>query len=472
LSRCLASLATLLTAGLLAVGVCSAEASRGLRLGLTDSVFASEDAGARSFWLDRAAGAHADLILIAATWSSIAPSSRPLGFEARNPADPAYSWGALDAAVKSASARGLRVVILVNSAPRWAEGAHRRRRAPAGTWRPRPAALADFTHAIARRYSGDFPDPQALLERLPRIRHWQLWAEPNLDVYLNPQFKRRHPVGAVHYRRMLNAFYRELHAVRRSNVAITGGTAPYGDAPGRGRTRPLVFWRKVLCLKRSLRPAKCRRKPKLDVLAHNPINTSGGPRRSAINPDDVSTPDLGNLRRVLRAAERHHRVRPTGRHPIWATEIWWETNPPDRDLGVRPKRQARWLEQAFYVLWKAGAKAVVNFLIVDQAYDRSNPLGSFQSGLYFHDGSPKPALRAFSFPFVAERVSRRLVRVWGRSPRSGRLAIQARRRGRWRTLKSVKARRGSVFVTRLTSRKSLRLRGRVAGEQSLAWRAE
>ncbi len=52
-----------------------------------------------------------------------------------------------------------------------------------------------------------------------------------------------------------------------------------------------------------VRTQNCPAPVRFDVLAHHPINTSGGPRRSAINPDDASSPDLDRIVRVLRGAE-------------------------------------------------------------------------------------------------------------------------------------------------------------------------
>ena len=134
------------------------------------------------------------------------------------------------------------------------------------------------------------------------------------------------------YKNMLNAFYEAVHGVSGKNRVITGGTAPYGFPDGEYSMRPLIFWREALCVKDGKKPKgnKCQTKPKFDVLAHHPINTSGGPRTSAIDPDDVSTPDLHNLVDVLRAPRRGHNIGTRGKHPVWATELWWESNPPDK----------------------------------------------------------------------------------------------------------------------------------------------
>jgi hypothetical protein len=470
-------LATLVIAGVGMSAARQAEAAPGLQLGLTDSHFQSPDAGLRSLWLNRTVDASADFVLLGASWDAIAPPSRPPGFNPRNPGDPAYDWSRLDDAVREASARGLQIGILVNTAPAWAEGPGRPSAAVAagGTWSPDPAAVADFGRAIASRYSGRFADPAHPGPALPRVRYWQLWAEPNISAYLNPLWSGKKPLSPAHYRSMLNAFYDAVHAVDNGDVVVTGGTAPYGDPPGGQRIRPLVFWRNVLCLRkgRKLRSTRCPDKAKFDVLATNPINTTGGPLRSAINPDDLTTPDLGNLRRLLRAAERRRLVGTRGHHPLWATEIWWESNPPDVVSGVPLGRQARWLEQAFYVLWKQGARLIVNFQIADAPYLPSDPASTYQTGIFFSDGTPKPSFTAFRFPFVAQRATkthRRRVRVWGKAPVSGSVLVQRGGRRGWRTIRRLRQGADGIFTANLHLGGAALLRAVTAGEQSLAWR--
>ncbi|HST90825.1 MAG TPA: hypothetical protein VLJ13_01350, partial [Brevundimonas sp.] len=339
-----------------------------------------------------------------APWSTIA-ASRPA--QGNNPADPAYKFGALDAAVRSAAQHGLAVLLTSSGAPAWAEGAGRPGNAPAGTWRPSAADYGAYGQALARRYSGSFPGPDGL-GPLPAVHYFQAWNEPNLSIYLTPQWEGRSQASGGIYRGLLNAFYDGVKAVQPGATVVSGGTAPYGDAPGGVRTRPLAFLRSLLCLKgkgRKLRPRRCPDPAKLNALAHHPINTSGGPLRSAINRDDVSTPDLGNVTRLLRVAERRRTIRPGGRRPVWVTEFWWNTNPPNTARGFSPARQARAIEQSLYLFWKAGADTAFNFVIGDTA-TRPNVHAGFQGGAFFQDGRPKPALTAFQFPFVTAALNR------------------------------------------------------------------
>ena len=411
----------------------------------------------RNSQLDRARAAGARLVRIGVPWHLIAPS-RPAN--PADPADPGYNFAFLDTQINETVAHGLRPMLTVGTAPPWAEGGGRPAAATKGSWKPDPEAFRDFATALARRYSG-------------RVRYYQAWNEPNLSQYLSPQYAgKRKPVGALHYRRLLNAFYDGVKGVSRGNLVVTGGTAPYGDRPGGQRTRPLAFWRDVLCLRKKknrLLGAKCNPKPKFDVLAHHLINTSGAPRRSALHPDDASTADLGSVRKTLRAAEKRHRIAGSRRrHQIWVTEIWWESNPPDRVRGLPLAKQARYLEETMFLAWKGGAKAVINLLLEDPP-STGDPLASNDSGLYFSNGQPKPALTAFRFPFVAERISRQTVRAWGRAPAGGQLTIEVSRKGGWKKLGGRRVGANRVFTDRLRLRGKAKLRARVGGETSLVW---
>jgi hypothetical protein len=206
-----------------------------------------------------------------------------------------------------------------------------------------------------------------------------------------------------------------------------------------------------------------------DVLAHQAIdNTGGGPLKSGPDPDDASTPDLGRVVGVLRAAESLGTL--PGSHPAWVTEFWWDSNPPN-PVGAPPDVQAAWIEHSLYLFWKAGASAAINFAIRDSTLYPVTRNG-YQSGLYFLDGSPKPALTAFRFPFVTERINREALRAWGKAPAGGTLSIQRQQGADWVTIKQLQVSKGAVFDTELRSSgpfPASALRATVGASQSLVW---
>jgi hypothetical protein len=320
--------------------------------------------------------------------------------------------------------------------------------------------------ALATRYSGEF-DPGT--GALPQVRYFQAWNEPTLSNYLSPQYSGGKPRSPAIYRGLLNEFFLGVHAAQPGAQVLTAGAGPYGgiDAAGNRRLRPLEFWRAVFCLKPNLKRGRCPERARFDILDHHPINTSGGPRRSALDPDDVSTPDMGSLRRVLRAAERQRTVLPARRHrPLWASEIWWASNPPEKAVGVAPAKHARWLEEALYVLWREGVRVVINLQIVDSEPQPGSRF--YATGVYYRSGKAKPAARAWRFPFVSERRGSGIV-AWGRAPEDGKLRIEVRRGDRWRTLRRLRVDAGEVFLERLGNDAAGRLRARVGSSTSLIW---
>ena len=435
-------------------------------VGFGDGLLSTPNAETRALWQDRAVDAGGSLVRVNVEWSRIAtaPPADP-----SNPADPAYDFATLDAAVVDARARGLEVMLTVFSAPAFAEADRPAGVSAApGTYKPDPAALGDFATALAARYSGFHVVAGA---RLPRVASLQAWLEPNLPNYLTPQWKQREPVSPDHYRKMLAAFYVGAKRGSKAVNVVGAGTAPYGDDPGGLRMRPLRFWRLTLCLTDDLRPDRgCRRKngpARFDVFAHHPINTSGGPDVSALHPDDATGADLREVIRVLRAGERAGSVSPGGRHEFWATEFWWESDPPDQFDGYAPERQARYIAETLFQVWEAGGSAAFLLQIRDDAYDPARPSDSLQSGVYGLDGTAKPALQAVRFPFVVES-RRRGALAWGIAPRSGRIEILTGRGEPSERVATVSGKAGSVFTVPIDSSRGS-FQARLGNAQSLAY---
>jgi hypothetical protein len=435
--------------------------------GYADPSFTTDDASLRSYLFDQAALAEVNIVRINISWSTVAPTPPA---NPTQPADPAYRWANVDAAVRAAADRGQRILLSIFEAPAWAEGPNRPQpsdESPSGSWKPNPAAFGDFAQAVATRYSGQFPAAGAAA--LPRAGYLTAWNEPNLTDYVTPQSVRGKLFAPDHYRKMVNAFSDGVaRSANPTAEVIAGATSPYGDAVGGRRTRPLQFLRDFLCLKENLKAQKAcpGGKADFDILSHHPITISGGPGRSAIHPDDAAMPDFKHVVRTLRAAEKRNAVK-GNRHPAWATEFWWETNPPDPAHGVPLQKHARWVQESLYSLWKQGASAAIWFLILDED-PGDDGSGGLQSGHFFFDRTQKPAFQAFRFPFVADRISRRKVNVWTIAPISGELAIQRKRGGDFKTIDSVAVPDGKPKQTKIKLKGEAEVRGVLGGQQTLA----
>jgi aryl-phospho-beta-D-glucosidase BglC (GH1 family) len=170
----------------------------------------------------RMVSAGAGAALINVNWAGVAPQ-QPLVPE--SPADPAYHFATVDQQVRDATVAGLQVILDFAHAPAWAEGPDRPSYVEAGTWKPDPAAVGDFAEALAARYSGSF-SPSLIAPPLPRVRYFEVWNEPNVLIYLTPQWQGRSPASPKLYRQMLNSAYAGIKSAQPNAVVVTAGTAP------------------------------------------------------------------------------------------------------------------------------------------------------------------------------------------------------------------------------------------------------
>jgi hypothetical protein len=377
-------------------------------------------------------------------WANVAPDvpKKPAGFDARDPGDAMYHWESLDEQLRKAVAERYVPIVYVQTAPRWAQSCS----ANSTACRPKPSELAAFVTAAALRYSGTYA-------RLPRVRYWQIWNEPNLPYYLAPQYDSQgRPASPAWYRSMVNAAYNAVHTVRRDSVVIAGGQSPFGpDKDSPDRVAPLTLMREILCLSAGPRPKPvCSKRVRFDVWAHHPY-TSGGPMHHANSKNDVSLPDLWKMKVLLDAGVNSGNLVSRGPVQFWVTEFAWDTSPPD-PLGVPEQLHARWVAEALFRMWDQGVSLVTWFQVRDQAWGS----GPFQSGLYFRgqegigSDEPKLALTAFRFPFVAFRDTRtKRVDYWGRSPRGrASVIVESQVSGEWRHVATVRPNSNGIFLGR------------------------
>lgn len=419
------------------------------------------DPAIRRAALRRARAVGARVIRVQARWRKIASASPPAG-DLRDPTHPAYDWRILDDVVRDVRAFGLAPLITVAAAPGWAEGPGKWAFAPAGSWAPVPARLGEFATAIARRYSGATPDPLIAGGRLPRVRRWQAWNEPNLPRYLAPQWTVRDgrwvPYAPGRYREMLRAFADAVHGVHADNIVATAGTAPNGESlDGAGRMTPVRFWSAFFCLAPppGVRRIGCRGGiPRFDAIAHHPLSVADPGDVGA--PLDIAIRDLSKLRRLVAAAKLPRRPM------LWVTEVNWDSAPESR-TAVPRARQWDYVARGLAELRRQGARLVMWHFLVDRAPGPRSASGprNHPAGLWGPDGR-RPFADAFAAPLATTRLDVRTVRVWGAIPdrAPGLVRVEQRTPLGWRTLRTVRARAdGTLTVTlALRGRPPLRLR--------------
>ena len=298
-----------------------------------------------------------------------------------------YDWRSADAVLGALHAHGIAPVVTLWGTPAWANGGR-----PAN-WAPTSAStFAAFAKAAAKRY--------------PYVRRWLVWNEPNKAPFLRPTSAR------TYVRQLLNPAYAAIHAANRRALVGGGVTGPIAGAGG---VSPVAFIQQM-----------GRYHARLDAYAHNPYParprtetpTSGGCARCA-------TITMATLDKLLYWVGREW-----GGKRIWLTEYGYQTNPPDRWLGVSAAAQAHYASEAALKAYEAPrVDMLIHYLVRD---DRE--LAGWQSGLLTAAGSAKPSYRAFALP-LAQR-SRRGLRtvVWGQvRPRTGRqpYRLQQFRGGHW-----------------------------------------
>jgi hypothetical protein len=451
-------------------------AGRGLTVGFSGApelTYGSVDATTAQ-WVQKANAVGTQIVRITAYWSTIAPNKPPTKADAVNPNWSGYDWAPFDQQVEQLTVEGFRVMITINYAPRWAEAADPALNAYPGTWKPGATAFGQFATAITRRYDGETTPTDygvtATNAFLPKVTLWQPWNEPNLNLEISPQWnhtaKGFTPASPGIYRSLLNAFYASAKAVSKSNYVIAAGTAPFGDPPGGYRMAPVTFDQYLDCLNTSDKKVACSDPPHFDAIDHHPYGI-GGPEAHALNATDATVPDIYKLTRVLAVAERDHTALPAGKKGVWITEIAWNTTPPVAG-NVPIQQAARWVEQAFYVLWHQGVSTVLWYRLADEPTEPNQAI-STHSGIYFIGGSSKPLTISFRFPFLSNRRNKTTIVAWGRAPQAGQLSIEQQGKRGWTVLTHFTVRKLEVFQLPLRLKGKATLRAVLGANTSLSW---
>ena len=416
----------------------------------------------------------ADRVRITAGWSALAPSPRekrrPQFDEEDSRTYPDYGFQRLDRAVVAATDAGLKVQLDVAFwAPRWAVprrfGSVDRQR-----YAPDAASYGRFARAVAKRYSGTFADPARPGLKLPPVRMYTTWNEPNEPSFLAPQWRKTkkggfRPASPHVYRRMHNAAYEQIKSVSQLNLVLVGGTSAKGsEVTGRGGVPPLVFLRELTCTTAAggaLAVPECRgyEPLKADGYAHHPYSLDTQPGTSDPHPDDAPIADVDRLADTLAFLHAHGRL--ARELPLYLTEYGYESSPPDPTARHTPEEQAAFLGWATYLAYKQPAtRMFAQFLLRDIDADESGfPASSprhwrdYQTGLLYADGTPKPAAQAFKIPFHAQPYAGEhgpvLLLFGGVRPGSGRKLVRVERQdpasGRWLPIPT--ARRGCFDAT-------------------------
>jgi hypothetical protein len=354
-------------------------------------------------------------------WSRMAPK-RPA--HAANSFDHAYRFADLDEFVRNAATRGIAVMLTIWGTPGWANHGKGPQVAPTHL-----KDLTNFARAVANRYNGTHAG-------LPAVQFYGVWNEPNLGIFLTPQYDRKgKAVSPFIYARLYRAAYAGIKAGNRSARVGIGETAPRGrqeaqHAAGQQETlAPQTFARLL---------ARARPRLHFDAWAHHPYSTLGSGPKQRMRYPNANLPMLPSFEDHLN--QWFHRKST----PIWITEYGFQTKPGDAK-GVVPARQAAYMRTAV-----AMARAMPYVQMFVWFIFRDDVSSDWQSGVLYRNGMEKPAANVF--PGLAEQVDGRntvvKVRAGTRRPGVEVPAFEFAARGgpRAKVFSTVKAYTGGKLV--------------------------
>ncbi len=298
-------------------------------------------------------------------WNFVAPT-RPAN--PTDPNDPAYNWSRLDLIFTSLTASNVRIIVSTYSTPSWAvAGKNQRVPSQYNPNAPRPADYANFMAAVTKRYSGAFV-PAGSAVPLPRIRHWEIWNEPNIVQFFRFNGKSSLPK----YKALVRAAYPKIKASNPAAVVIAGVAGPRSSTGG-GNIGSRNWMNSILGDK-SL---------KFDAYSQH-IYPSKGPTFTS-KSYAKAFPTWASLPEIYAALNKRKKGM-----KLYVTEAGYTTaKTPFRNVKVTFAQQKKYLNQIFALptVKNPQLAAVVWFNLQDNAF--------WPGGLLTAKGAKKPSYAAF-----------------------------------------------------------------------------
>ena len=291
-------------------------------------------------------------------WNQTVPR-RPT--QGTDPFDPAYNLNDLDEAIRTAQRSDMEVVLTLVGTPRWANGGQGPNVMP-----KRISDFGAFTQALASRYSGRF-------DGYPFVRFWTVWNEPNLQLFLKPQFDSRgRSVAPRNYARLFAAGYRGIKAGNPRALVAMGETSARGTDNPKG-VRPVHSPGRFV-----EELAKANPRLRFDAWSHHPYPFTPNLRPSQkVRWPNVTLGSLPTLEAKLKTLFNRTSV------PIWVTEYGHETKPQDA-FGISYAKQSAYLKQSIAI---ARSYPFVTMFVWFVYQD--DPGQPWDSGLYTQAGDAK-----------------------------------------------------------------------------------
>lgn len=433
----------MLAAGTVGLSVpVAADASKSMMIGVGDEpalngMAARSASAVTSEW--KSAGVQT--VRTYAQWNHVAPNGASQTMPAGDLASQSfYDFSGPDYRLNQIESQGLSTTLVITGpGPVWASKTPSRGN---GAYRPRADLFGKFVEAVVKRYGS-------------RVDKYIIWNEPNVATWLQPQYSCSSSCKSVApdiYRELARVGYSTVKANDPTAKVAIGTTSPKGDPKAyssNATTPPLDFLRRMGCVNKSYARVKdggCASfKPVTgDVLAYHPHSSKYAPSYKSANPSDARMGDISRLTTTIDKLTKLGRVKVNGasRFPLWFDEYAYETNPPDKLLGISLSNQLAWAQWGW---WIASRNPRVQMLAHYEWFDEllkdngASQFAAWQSGLYKVDGSAKPLAQAFPNPIFGYQKSTG-AKVWGQvRPGNAALTVTLQRRSgtSWKTVKTA-----------------------------------
>ena len=279
------------------------------------------------------------------------------------------------------------------------------------------------------------------VQPIPRVSYWGIWNEPNERSWLVPWYKplphhRTELLQPSEYRALVGAAWNGLSASGHA-----GDTIMVGETANRGIWSPEPFVRALYCVGSNLRPLSggaataigcptsgsasqfVAQNPGLfdASYAHHPYGFEAPPNRPDPQRGYVTLYNLPSFERMLNGIFANYGQQRAGGVPLYLTEWGFKTNPPNPYVTTTPAQQAAWINEGEYMTSQEPyVRGVTQFLLVDSGGKPGARKGTqlywstFQTGLEYLNGTPKPSFDAFQVPiWLPNPRHGRHVTVWG-----------------------------------------------------------
>jgi hypothetical protein len=310
---------------------------------------------------------HASIIHVLANWSIIA-QTKPKN--ALNGSDPAYQLSDLDTLVRQAQEFGFEVLMTIAQTPKWANGGKTPNYPPTNM-----TTLTQFSQMLAARYNGSKPGAGT-------VRRFSVWNEPNLGLFLAPQFNKSGKiVSPATYAKLYAAAYQGIKKGNPNAMVAAGETSNRGrnrptGSVGNDSVAPATFAHMV---------AEANPNLKFDAWATHPYPTNYplGPAQKVAYPN-VAFSTMARFGADL-ATWFHRPV------PIWITEYGEQTKPEYPFGGVSYAQQAADVKKALQLASEDPYVQMFVWFIF-----RDSSAQTWFSGVLKKNGTKKPAYSAFT----------------------------------------------------------------------------